>query len=111
MKHDYEVQSAPRHREMNDKKMMMYPYIPRDGKNMGDYWDEDVVFSAVAVNRSADGESEHPATFPEKIVTLPILQSTDEGDIVLDPFMGTGTTGRVANRLGRSFVGYDIRPF
>jgi len=44
-------------------------------------------------------------------VTLPILQTTDEGDIVLDPFMGSGTTGKVANRLGRRFVGYDVTDF
>lgn len=54
---------------------------------------------------------EHPAPFPENIVTLPILQTTNKGDLVLDPFMGTGTTGKVANSLGRRFVGYDVRVF
>ena len=42
---------------------------------------------------------------------LPILQTTNEGDVVLDPFMGSGTTGKVAKGLGRHFVGYDIRVF
>jgi DNA modification methylase len=111
MKHEYKVHASPRHRDMNPTKKKMYPYIPREGKNMGDYWSEDVVTSAVAMNVKSDGTLEHPAPFPENIVTLPILQTTNEGDLVLDPFMGTGTTGKVANRLGRRFVGYDLRVF
>ena len=53
----------------------------------------------------------HPAPFPEDIVTVPLLQTTDEGDLVLDPFMGTGTTGKVANRWGRRFIGYDLKDY
>ena len=89
----------------------MSPYIPREGKNVGDYWSEDVVTSSVAMNIKSNGSLEHPAPFPEKIVILPILQSTDNNDLVVDPFMGTGTTGNVANSLGRRFIGYDIRTF
>ena len=55
--------------------------------------------------------NEHPAPFPENIVTLPILQSSQEGDLVLDLFMGAGTTGRVANKFNRRFVGYDLRNY
>ena len=102
----------PRHREVDGSVPdMVYPMMPRDGKNMGDFWDESVVKTAVAKNISTPESVEHPAPFPEQIVTLPILQTTDEGDIVLDPFMGTGTTGKVANRLSRRFVGYDIHEY
>ena len=45
----------------------------------------------------------------EKISTLPILQTSKEFELVLDPFMGSGTTGRVCDKLGRSFVGYDLK--
>lgn len=45
------------------------------------------------------------------IIRLPIMQTTDEGDLILDPFMGSGTTGKVANEMGRRFVGYDIRSY
>ena len=38
-----------------------------------------------------------------------ILASTEKGDIVLDPFVGSGTTGVVAKRLGRKFVGIDFK--
>ena len=75
--------------------------MPRDGKNIGDLWDESVVKTAVAKNISTPDGVEHAAPFPEQIVTLPVLQITDEGDAVLDPFLGTGTTGKVAIRLGR----------
>ena len=102
----------PRHREVDGSVPdEVYPMMPRDGKNMGDFWDESVVKTAVAKNIPTPGGVEHPAPFPEQIVTLPILQTTDEGDIVLDPFMGSGTTGKVANRLGRRFVGYDVTDY
>ena len=53
-------------------------------------------------------EGEHPAPFPEEIITLPILQTSKEFELILDPFMGSGTTGRVCDKVRRSFVGYDI---
>jgi DNA modification methylase len=103
---------VPRHREVDGSVPdTIYPMMPRDGKNMGDFWDESVVRTAVAKNKPLPDGVEHPAPFPEQIVTLPILQTTDEGDTVLDPFMGTGTTGKVANRLGRRFVGYDVTDY
>jgi DNA modification methylase len=87
------------------------PYIPREGKNMGDFWTEDVVRTAVVNQRLTSNKNEHPAPFPEEIITLPILQTSTEGDLILDLFMGSGTTGRVANNLNRRFVGYDLRAF
>ena len=103
---------VPRHRKVDGSVTnMVYPMMPRDGKNMGDFWDESVVRTAVAKNKPSPDGVEHPAPFPEQIVTLPILQTTDEDDTVLDPFMGTGTTGKVANRLGRRFVGYDVTDY
>ena len=49
---------------------------------------------------------------PEEIITLPILQTSKEFELVLDPFRGSGTTSRVCDELGRSFVGYDFKkPF
>jgi DNA modification methylase len=39
---------------------------------------------------------------------LPILQTSKENDVILDPFCGTGTVGFVANSINRKFIGYDI---
>ncbi len=77
---------------------------------MGDYWSEDIVRSAVA-NQKLNIEGEHPAPFPQQIVLLPILQTSKEGDLVLDPFMGSGTVGRVCDEVNRNFVGYDLKKY
>ena len=52
----------------------------------------------------------HPATFPEELVKRCILATTDKNNIVLDPFIGSGTTGVVAKKLGRRFIGIEINP-
>jgi len=81
-----------------------------DGHRIGDYWDDEVITTAVSNQWNGPSKTiDHPAPFNEKIVELPILQCTDENDLVLDPFAGTCITGKVANRLKRRFVGYDLR--
>lgn len=50
----------------------------------------------------------HYAAFPEELVKTPILACTNPGDIVLDPFMGSGTTAVVAKKLGRNYIGIDL---
>lgn len=50
----------------------------------------------------------HNATFPEEIVRRCILAFTNEHDLVLDPFNGTGTTTKVAKEMNRSYIGIDI---
>ena len=77
---------------------------------MGDYWNEDIVRTSVA-NQKLHIKGEHPAPFPEEIITPPVLQTSKEFELVLDPFMGSGTTGRVSDKLGRSFVGYDVNNY
>ena len=51
---------------------------------------------------------EHPCQLPLHLLERIILMCTDESDIVLDPFVGTGTTVIAAKRLGRRFIGIDI---
>jgi len=51
---------------------------------------------------------EHPCQLPETLLERLVLMVTDEGDIVLDPFIGTGTTAIAAKRLERKYVGIDI---
>lgn len=52
----------------------------------------------------------HFATFPEDLVEPCILAGSKRGDLVLDPFAGSGTVGLVADRLGRDFVGVELNP-
>lgn len=55
-------------------------------------------------------KSDHVAVFPEKLVEPCVLAGCPVGGVVLDPFSGSGTTGAVAKRLGRDFVGVEINP-
>jgi site-specific DNA-methyltransferase (adenine-specific) len=50
----------------------------------------------------------HPAMFPEKMANDHIVSWSNEGDVVLDPFMGSGTTAKMAFLNGRNFVGFEI---
>ncbi len=57
--------------------------------------------------KNKDGEKLHPTQKPEGLLQRVILSSTKPGDVVLDPFFGTGTTGAVAKKLGRSYIGIE----
>ena len=75
------------------------PLNPK-GKNKRDVW---------TVSTSSF-KGAHFAVFPEKLVEPCILAGCPKGGLVLDPFMGSGTTCVVAKRLGREFLGIDINP-
>ena len=57
--------------------------------------------------KTAAGDKAHPTQKPEALLHRVLVASTRPGDIVLDPFFGTGTTGAVAKRLGRRFIGIE----
>ncbi|KWT69840.1 Modification methylase [Hyphomicrobium sulfonivorans] len=56
------------------------------------------------------GRKAHPTQKPEALLQRVLLATTKPGDVVLDPFFGTGTTGAVAKQLGRSFIGIERDP-
>lgn len=56
----------------------------------------------------AQNKTGHPAVFPEELARKHVLSWSNEGDIVLDPFMGSGTVGIVCKGLNRDFIGIDI---
>jgi len=60
--------------------------------------------------KGGDGAKAHPTQKPEALLHRVLLASTRPGDTVLDPFFGTGTTGAVAKRLGRRFIGIERDP-
>jgi modification methylase len=57
--------------------------------------------------KDANGDKAHPTQKPEALLHRVILASSKPGDVILDPFFGTGTTGAVARRLGRKFIGIE----
>jgi DNA modification methylase len=57
--------------------------------------------------KGADGKKAHSTQKPEELLKRVILSTTRQDDIVLDPFFGTGTTGAVAKKLKRQFIGIE----
>lgn len=84
----------------------------KDYKKLEDFWTEDVIETAGASQSIVKkyGGVNHPAPFPTSIVTPLVLCSSQSGDVVLDLFSGTATTGRVAILLGRKYIGYELNP-
>jgi len=73
-----------------------------NGKNPGDVW----LFENVKHNHQE--QSIHPAQFPETLVKRIVLATTKREDVVMDPYMGSGTVARVAKDLDRHFLGAEI---
>ncbi len=76
------------------------------GKNPSDVWQIAKVTSGA--NRSSAERTEHPAQFPEDLIYRMIMGFTNENDIVLDPFFGSGTTGVVAMKNKRYCIGFEV---
>lgn len=74
------------------------------GANPGDVWE----FSHI--HYSNPERVSHPTQKPEALIKRIILASSNHGDIVLDPFVGSGTTCVVAKLLDRKWIGFDINP-
>lgn len=71
------------------------------GKQMKDVW------QLTAPKKEEKLFGKHPTQKPEKLLELIIKASTNENDLILDPFCGSGTTGIVAKKLNRKFIGID----
>ncbi len=72
-----------------------------DGKQMKDVWETSLT------KPSEKKFGKHPTQKPCELLEKIILSSTDEDDLILDPFSGSGTTGIVANRLNRKYIGIE----
>ena len=88
------------------------PHRTKDGKpkQMRDFIDfiELPLVQGKERIKGENGRAIHPTQKPEKLLEIIIVASSDIGDIVLDPFFGTGTTGVVAQRLKRNWIGIEI---
>jgi DNA modification methylase len=62
------------------------------------------------VSGNFEERTAHPAQYPEELIERIILTGTNKGDVVLDPFMGSGTTAAVAKKLGRHYIGFETVP-
>lgn len=85
-------------KDYGGKKSSLHPFGPL----VSDMWTD---IHRIKHNKYRD---EHPCQLPKHLLERIILMSTNKGDIVLDPFVGTGTTVIAAKRLSRKFIGIDI---
>jgi adenine-specific DNA-methyltransferase len=77
------------------------------GKNPSDVWQFPKVTSGT--DRASKERTEHPAQFPVAVIDRIVRASSNEGDLVLDPFLGSGTTAEVCLSTNRKSIGLEIR--
>lgn len=80
-------------------KMSVQPKFYRRGRFDKEVW-----------NIPCDISLDHPASFPDELVKNCVLSTTDENDLILDMYVGCGTTMKVAQDLGRNCVGIELNP-
>jgi len=85
-------------KDYGGKKNKIHPFGPL----VSDVWTD------IHRIRHSKKRDPHPCQLPIHLLERLILMTTDEDDIVLDPFMGTGTTAIAAKRLGRNYIGFEV---
>ena len=98
MPHERERKSDYLRKDYGGKKAGLHPFGPL----VSDVWTD---IHRIKHNKYRD---DHPCQLPVPLLERLILMTTDEGDIVLDPFVGTGTTAVAAKKLGRKYIGFDL---
>jgi site-specific DNA-methyltransferase (adenine-specific) len=83
-----------------------YP-ISRQFRKTG-YFDRGTLTDMWSIPRAYQKSNKNGAVFPEELVEKVLINFTKEGDLVYDPFFGTGTTGAVAKKMGRRYIGSEI---
>lgn len=82
------------------------------GKQMKDVWEiEDIepeIFECGTASKSEKKQGKHPTQKPIKLLERLIAAASKEGDLILDPFNGSGTTGLVAHRMNRNYIGIEL---
>jgi site-specific DNA-methyltransferase (cytosine-N4-specific) len=94
--HEYIFLFSKSERYLYDNQAVRGP----NGRNMRTVWD---------INTQPNPHA-HEAMFPQKLVEPCLSLASRDGDLILDPFIGSGTAGLVALKLGRRFVGIELNP-
>ena len=84
-----------------EKKRSNFESFNQQCRNKRDVW---------SVSTNSYRVDRHFAMYPERLIEPCVLAGSPVGGIVLDPFFGSGTTGAVAKRLGRQYIGIDLNP-
>ena len=102
VKPDYSRIKQP-YRNMDDKRIVAALANGSEGSSLYEWWDDIDQVKNVSLEKT-----EHPCPLPERLVARILALCTEPGWVVLDPFMGSGTTLRVAKILGLQAVGIEI---
>ena len=94
--------------KVKDRPRRMHEYVFLFSKSRTYYCNRGSLTSVWDIAPASDPT--HSAVFPDELVRLCLEATTRPGDTVLDPFAGSGTTGRVAEKMGRKYVGGDLHP-
>jgi len=92
------------HRNKSGKLQFGKP-SPKEDKVIGNIW---YIPTGGGITTKDKIAYDHPAIFPDKLVECHITSWTNEGDLVIDPFNGSGTTTKMARSLKRNYIGIDI---
>jgi len=98
MPHERERRSSYLRKDYGGKKAGLHPFGPL----VSDVWTD---IHRIKHKKYRD---DHPCQLPVSLLERLILMATDEGDVVLDPFVGAGTTAVAAKKLGRNYIGFDV---
>ena len=104
----------PMPESVRDRCTKSHEYIFLLSKSQNYYFDVDTIKEQSRRKRSVwnvntkPNKQSHFATYPPELITPCILAGSEENDIVLDPFMGSGTTAMVARSLGRYYIGCEL---
>ena len=94
-------------KDMNNGKQMRDVWEICEPEKIEEYEDAWMLWDITSAKKSEKIHGKHPTQKPIDLLKRIILSSTREGDIVLDPFNGSGTTGIAANTLSRKYIGVD----
>ena len=95
-------------RQPDGSKKLRCDSFHRDVKNVGTRWNVWKYSTGYNLSSKEPIAFEHPAIFPEQLAEDHIISWSNPDDIVLDPMCGSGTTPKIANKLGRKYIGIDI---
>lgn len=115
------IMTEPRHNECNDRRTYRkksfernsdgnfeepHDYIIKDNVPKRNIWE----YKVGLYNSTKDKIAfKHPAIFPEELAKDHILSWSNEGDLILDPFMGSGTTAKMAILTKRNYIGFELK--
>ena len=104
---DWKPSKKSTKRYPNGEKVLLKYGQKKDYRHLENIWEYGIGYMKSSQDLDA---FKHPATFPEDLAKDHILSWSNEGDLLLDPFVGSGTSAVIARKLNRHYIGIEINP-